>query len=204
MKNVVDNFKIQKNAPLTKPIFLYAIQYDPVGNRWLRLTAWPTTVIFDGETYKPYVIRHGAIKETLSGKIEKLSLTIGNVDRELQYYLDNYNGLKEKTIVITMVFEDTLNDPTCYDSYTYLVEQSSSDKRTAVLALGSSLDVLNITLPRRKFFRAYCQFRYKGLECGYSGPEGTCNKTFTQCEAYGNVSRFGAYPAIPMRKDRIG
>lgn len=200
MKSVAEEFKIEKNKEIVRPIYLYGIQYDEVANKWLYYTNWNEEILWEGALYQPYVITHGAVKETLSGKVEKVSLTIGNVDRNLQYYLENYKGLKDRKVVITTVFYEALDNPNCYDRNEYRVESSTSDQRTVLLTLGSSLDVLNVKLPRRYFFRSYCQFRFKGKDCGYSGGETWCNKTFQRCEELGNIRRFGGFPATPMKR----
>lgn len=202
MKAVSDEFKLRKNAQLVRPIFLYDIEYDKVASRWLYYTSWPTRITFDGVQYTPYVINHGNINETLSGKINKLTLTIGNVNKTLQYYLDHYDGLKECKVIITMVFYEELDNPACYDRQAYFVEQSSSNKKIATLTLGSDLDVLNVTLPRRKFFRTYCLFKFGDDDCGYVGSETTCNRSLQRCEELNNVSRFGNFPAIPMKENK--
>jgi phage-related protein len=199
MKNVPTEFKTEKNRRLVSPIFLYEIQFDSVGNQWLRYANWNEDVVFDGFTYTKAVVRHGSIKESIDGGAVKVSLHIGNVDRGIQYYLENWNGLREAKVNILQVFKDELADPTVVDRMSYNIADSSVNTSEAKFVLSGTFDVFDITLPRRKFYRGYCTHKFKDGGCGYSGGEASCNKTLQRCTELGNTHRYGAFPAIPQR-----
>jgi len=200
MKTVIDAFKAQKNAETIRPILLYSIQYDAVSNLWLRYTSWPTTVNFDGVTYTPFTVSHDVIKEGLAGRVDMVTMRLGNVSREIQAYLENYDGLRQKKIVIRLVWYDEIGNPNCYMEDTFYVEDSSSNQAGVELTLAPSLDVLDIKLPRRTFFRGYCLFQFQGTDCGYAGAESTCNKTLQRCRELNNAERYGGFPGIPMKR----
>lgn len=200
MKTVIDAFKEQKNAETVKPILLYSILYDEGSNSWLRLTNWTSSVVFDSITYTPYVVSHDSLSENLSGKMNIATMRLGNTSREIQAYLEQYDGLRQKKVVIKLVWFGELANDSCYMEDTFYVEDSSSDQSEVILTLAPALDVVDVRLPRRTFFRAYCLFDFKGSACGYVGAESSCNKTFQRCEELGNVSRFGGFPGIPMKR----
>jgi len=199
MKLKVDAYNTQKNKAVTKPIFLYEIQYDSVGNQWLRYTNWTTDVVFDGQTYTKYAITHDNISESLDGSAVKVKLKIGNVNRTIQYYLENWNGLRDAKVNILQVFFDELSTPSAVDLLTFFIADSAVDARDATFVLSSKFDVFDITLPRRKFYRSYCSHKFKDAGCAYSGVETTCNKSMQRCKELGNIHRYGAFPAIPQR-----
>jgi len=199
MKSAVDAFKARKNQQVTKPVWLYSIQYDSVGNNWLRFTDFPTDITFDGETYTKYVIEHDSVQERLDGSARKLGLSIGNADRQIQYYLENYNGFRDAKVEIRLIFYDEVGNPSVVDLNTFFVEDASVNANEARLILSSKFDVFDITLPRRKFYRGYCTHVFKGTGCAYSGVENSCNQTLQRCKELGNVHRFGAFPAIPQK-----
>lgn len=61
------------------------------------------------------------------------------------------------------------------------------------------------TFSKRNYCKL-CGFRFKGTRCGYTGPGVFCDKTMTQCTAYGNDSRFGGFPytaKLQFRRVRI-
>lgn len=205
MKAVVDEFIQMKNKVGEKitPIYLYAIQYDKLANHWLRFAGTSQDINFDGYLYKKYPIRHSGIKENLSGKIESLSIEISNINREMQYYLDTYGGLKGCEVVIKLVWLENIDNPLCFLEDTYYIEDTHSTPDTISLSMGSAFDVLDIRIPRKSFFRSYCRFRFKADECGYTGPADFCNKTMTRCRELNNIHRFGGFPGIPLSRIAI-
>ena len=198
MKNVPTEFKTEKNKRLVTPIFLYEIQYDSVGNQWLRFANWHSDVVFDGQTYVKEVISHGSIRERLDGSATKIILTVGNIDRGIQYYLENWNGLRDAKVKLLQVFEDELSDPTVVDRMSYNIADSSVNTNEAKFVLSGTFDVFDITLPRRKFYRGYCTHKFKDGGCGYSAGETSCDKTLQRCTELGNTHRYGGFPAIPQ------
>ena len=196
---MVTSFKTRKNAEEVRPIFLYEIQYDKVGNQWLYYCNWPENIVFDGITYTRFPITHNRISENLAGKVDKVNLRIGNADRQIQYYLENWSGLRDAEVRIKMVWQEEINDPTCFDENVFAIADSTSGDEEAMFVLASKMDVLDIRLPRRKYYRTYCTFIFKGEGCAYSGAEATCNHTLQRCIEIGNVHRFGGCPAIPEK-----
>jgi len=200
MKPVTSAYTQQKNKQFSTSIILYGIRYDATANKWLYYTNYGSAVTYDGIEYVPAVIHHDAFKENTTGKIESVTLEIGNVDKIIQYYIDSYNALRKAKVVIKQVFKEELSDPTCYDEQIYYIDGCSVSTSVASFVLGSSFDIMNVKVPKRTYSRGYCQFRFKGTECGYAGPEGTCNKTIQRCIELGNVERVGMFPAIPMKR----
>lgn len=203
MKGLSDVFIQRKNSLYVKPIYLYAIQYDETANKWLYWTSASQEVVFDGITYKAYAINHNKLAENASGRSESISLTVGNYDREIQYYIDTYDGLRKKKCVIKLVFADALDVETCYDEFVYYIDDCTANRQEVVFSLSSQFDVLDVKLPRGRFNRGYCRFRFKSPECGYTGSEASCNKLVSRCRELENFGRFGAFPAIPMKRIQV-
>ena len=199
MKSAVTAYKTQKNSPLVKMIHLYEIQYDKVSNLWLRYANWPVDVTFDGQVYTKYAIKHDGVNEQLGGKIGRVNLTVANIDRNIQYYLENFSGLRDAQVNILQVFQDELTDPQVVDTMTFFVSSVSVKTATATFVLTPKYDAFTIQLPRRIFHRGYCSHLFKGDGCAYSGGESSCNKSLQRCVELGNVHRYGAFPAIPQK-----
>lgn len=199
MKVLPVNFIARKNARLVKPIFLYELQYNKTSNLWLRYAAWPVNVTFDGFTYAKATIAHDGIAENSNGSAPRVKLSVGNADRVIQYYTENYNGLRDMQVNILQVFQETLTDPTVVDRVALYVLDVSVTSQYADFELSTKYDVFDITLPRRKFYRGYCSHLFKDAGCAYSGVEVSCNKTMQRCIELNNIHRFGAFPAIPQK-----
>jgi len=199
MKTLATAFKTRKNSEVLRPIFLYEILYNKAGNQWLYYANWPENVVFAGITYTRYPITHDKIGESLSGRVDKVTLRIGNGDRQIQYYLENYGGLRDAEVRIKMVWQEELANPLCFDENVFAVADTAINDEEASLVMASKMDVLDIRLPRRRYYRTYCTFVFKGEGCGYSGGETICNHSLQRCLELGNEHRFGGCPAIPEK-----
>jgi phage-related protein len=131
-------------------------------------------------------------------------LTIGNTDKEIQYYLSNYNGLKKCKCIIKIIWKEAINNPDCYIDFEYIIENSTSDLKYATLNLMSMLDENNIKTPKMVYSKYRCQHNFfKDSKCGYSGATEKCNRTKTDCELLGNIERFLAFPSIPEQFNKV-
>lgn len=204
MRTVGTAFITAKNAKLVKPIYLYTLLYDPTGNKYKYWTNWPQSVLFDGQIYEFFPITHSTISEDSTGAIQKASVKILNISREIQAIIDDNDGLRDRPLTITQVFEDTLSDPTAFISDSFVVADVTVTEREASLNLSSTLDVLEVRIPRNQISRSFCRFRFKSSECGYAGAEFQCNKTLQRCRELGNSTRFGAFPATPLQNTFLG
>jgi len=202
MRSTHDDFKERKNkiAQAITPIFLYSIRYDETSNLWLRFTSYSSDVTFDGITYTKEAINHATITETLSGRIEKVRVNIQNIDRNMQYYIDNYDALKDQPALLTMVWKETLDNPLCFIEDEFVVESVSSNERETKLVFGSPLDVVSLFIPRCIFSMYRCRFEFKDSNCKYVGAESSCKKNLTACKAYSNEENFGAFPGATLKR----
>ena len=200
MRVVGDAFKQAKNAPVITPVFLYSILVDPVTNTFKRFTNHPGGVTFDGEAFQHFAVSHTALSEDGTGQIQKAQLIISNVSREIQAIIDANDGLRNRQVTITQVWLDFLADTTAFISDVMSISDTVVTERQATFSLASTLDVLDIRLPRRSITRTFCRFRFKSPECGFVGAETTCDKTLNRCRELGISRRFGGFPATPLQK----
>lgn len=50
---------------------------------------------------------------------------------------------------------------------------------------------------------ALCRWpKFKGTECGYSGGESTCDRSYARCVVLGNTNNFGGFRWIPKQEDK--
>ena len=208
MKTVVHDFIIQKNKLGEKitPIYLYSILYDVSSNSWLRFNSSGSNVTFDGVVYERQVVGHNTISENSNGMLDNIKLTVGNAEelikgynKRMQYYMDNYDGLKEKKCLITLVWLEAIDESTCFVEHEYNIENGSSNDEFVVLNLGSTVSILDNRIPKRIFSRYRCQVaEFKDEDCGYSGSASSCDRQYETCEGLGNLTRIGLFPGIPM------
>jgi len=197
------SFKASKNALSNKPIHLYTLyDYDGGGNN-LCFAGYDADVVFDGVTYLKFPITHEYVAENTNGEINSLKISISNISRQIQGYLETYD-IRGKKITVTMVWADKLNDPTTFIQDTFFIDSYGANADTAEFICAGKFDIMKLELPARKFWRNYCAWKFKSAQCGYAGDETACNKTFQRCGVLGNRVRFGGFPSIPSRTIYVG
>ncbi len=202
MKTTGSNFITQKNAQTNQPIWLFTLKnYDGAGTN-LYFTNWDVDITFNAITYTRFPIKIDFTSNNTQGQVDSLTLTVGNVSRLIQAYLEQYD-LRGLAVDIQIVFIDTISDGTAFLKDTYFIDTYTADAQNVVLTLSTAFNVMGLQLPARKFMGNYCSWRFKGTECGYTGTTSSCNKTAAACQAMvggSNYLRFGGFPGIPTER----
>jgi lambda family phage minor tail protein L len=202
MRTLASTVKTEKNKASNSPIFLYTIYNYDGANGNLYLAAYDTDVVFNAITYLKFPITHEAVNENSSGGIDTIKVSVANVNRIMQGYLEAVN-FKGKQVDITTVFGGQLSNPSYKTVDTFYVDSYTADQAVVEFTLSSKFDVLDVNIPGRKFMRNFCQWKFKGTECGYSGGTTTCAKTKAACKALSNYVRFGGFPSVPQQQTYV-
>lgn len=199
MPRTIDpTFKAQKAKADNQPLFLYVIEkYD--GTNDLHLASYDTDVTFNGVLYAKFPITHEFVGENNQGQIDQVKVRLANVSRIIQAYLEQYD-FRGKKVTIRMVWADQLMDPDAYMDDVFFIDSYTADQQNVEFTLTGKFDVLALDLPARRYSRNYCAWKFKSVECGYTGGEGSCNKTQQRCKQLGNYKRYGAFPSVPSRR----
>ncbi len=80
---------------------LYELEYS--NGKFLRYIASNRELSYNGNLYLPSAIKHSDFSQDDSGKIGDINLTVGNADRAIQYYINEYD-LVGKKVKITQIF----------------------------------------------------------------------------------------------------
>jgi len=197
MRQFDADFTAKKNAQTNKPVFLYKLcAYD--GTNDLFLAEYDANVTFDGQEYTKFPITHEFVSENSSGSLEQVRLTVANVNRVMQAYVEAYD-FRGKQVDIIQVFADKLDDADAKMIDTFYIDGYTCDEKSIAFSLSSKIDVIDLQLPARRYLRTHCSWKFGGTECGYSGAETSCNRTFQRCKQLANQARFGGFPSIPFR-----
>ena len=192
-------FKEEKAKQANQPVYLYQIDdYDGAGTN-LYYTSYDTNITYDSQLYTRFPIRHEFIEENTQGQVDTIRLTVSNVSRAIQLYLETYD-LRAKKVSIKQVWADQLADTDAYIEYIYYIDNYTADQDNVYFSLTSRFDVMDVSLPSRVFSRNFCSWIFSGTECGYSGSEVSCDKTKTRCKELSNFIAFGGFPSIPTRR----
>jgi len=204
MRSINTTFKTEKNNATNKPIRLYTLHdYDGLGAN-LYFAEYDTDVTFNGIAYTRFPITIDTISENNKGAIDSVNLIVANVSRLIQSYLES-KDLRGKKVSIKTVWANQLTDTSAYIEDIFYIDSYSADQDNVNFILTSKFDVLDVELPLRRYSRNYCNWKFKGAECGYSGSETVCNKTKQDCKATkNNFKRFGGFPSIQSNRILLG
>jgi lambda family phage minor tail protein L len=202
MRDVNSTFTTEKNKQVNKPIRLYTVYDYDDANGNLYLAEYHENVSFAGQTYVRFPITIDKVGSNMNGEVDGLRVTLANVSRLVQGYLENYEW-RGKKLRIQTVFADQLADASACITDEFYIDSITADASNVSLTLTSKFDLLDLELPRRRYMRNNCAWKFKSEQCGYAGVETECNKTLARCRVLNNQLRFGAFPSIPARRVSI-
>ena len=226
-RTVPDAFLAAEHSETMKPIYLYRIQTDNVGGD-LFYAEYNTDAQYYKDTstaqvYTAFPIKRDGITQNSSGRIDSMTLTIGNANKamsaamELAVYpnegLRGYKVTIRKTYAEFLVTGASPNSGAYIEDIFFIDAPVISGWMAITMTLKSRMDVLPVELPARRYSRSTCAWSYKGEGCwltdgaGWQAPSGfdtdvggdgdTCGKTLGECERHNNKTRFGGFPSIP-------
>ena len=161
------------------------------------------------QTYQASGVKNSGFSQNLDGKIDGTKLTLSNISKEMQYYLDQRDGLRKRKVTIRLVDRTMLDDPAAYSEYVYYVDSAASNTGTISLVLKSRFDILRVKIPRRIVTKNYCSWCYKKEGCwpgdgagGFTPPTWFSEKAFQISLGVSNDTGGGATPAIIEKRFR--
>lgn len=192
-------------------------------------------VVWAGNTYYAWPVEADGFEYTGNGALPRPKIRIANVDSTItavllelsQFsYSADLAGARVARIRTLARFLDAVNfegnvnplgtpDPTAtLPEEIYFVDRKSGETRELVeFELVSALDLAGVRVPKRQTINNICQWRYRSVECRYTGTDyfdendnpvsselaDVCGKRLTSCEArFGENGPlpFGAFPGI--------
>lgn len=222
--NLAPLFSEETNKPSQNKLFhlVTLILPDPEPNFCIVDSNYD--VKFDAITYTRFPVKFSGAELNSDGSISKASITAANVSREIMYYVEQYNGLRNCRVYIKTVYENALDEiytpqpdgsvivepntaanNTAFIEDEYLIDTYTATEQAVVFQLDPIID-LEIRLPRRRYMTDSCYFLYKDPDtCKYSGVLPTCDKTLAACREHktvidgkeiGNERNFGGFPGV--------
>ena len=173
------DFILEKNKQTNEPMWLYRVSVDGIAANDLFLAEYDDDVEYfkdtnTAQTYSSAIpITHKGMDESADGKIGGITVDIANATREMQAFLELNDGLRGRKVTIRQVFQPLLADSDAYIEDVYWVDSAVAELSKISFKLTSRLDILRMTLPRRKFYRNYCPWSYKGEGCYLKQPDGS-------------------------------
>jgi len=166
-------------------------------------------VTWNGETWQTLGFDIDDIVDESNNSIPEVNLKISNASRAMELYIIKYDiWLKQNPhqaidTTLYIVSSADLANTTPIQSYSYEVSKYATDPEWATFTLSFG-NLFIKRFPKNRITRNSCRWRFGSTECGYSiiGSE-TCNKTLSNCRSYNNSERFGAFPSVGGRLDKV-
>ena len=170
------------------------------------------TLTSSEQTYTGIPISSDDIKTSLEGDIPELNITVPNVDRTIESYIQNYNYLRNCEVYKITIFARHLPSGSTYahigttpDYNSCIIESMyvdsvTSNEESVTFTCKPKFNIANAVLPRRRF-TIECSWTYNDTACSVDptvySTYTTCNYSLDDCRMRQNESRFGGFPAIP-------
>jgi lambda family phage minor tail protein L len=136
-----------------------------------------TKIKWQGITYEPLPISAAGFERTTQGQIPTPELTVANVLGTLAAVvntLDDLVGAKVTRRRTLLKYLDGGSSPDSTqefpDDVFYIERKIAESSITITWQLASKIDLEGLQLPRRIITQNYCLWKYRGSECGYTGP----------------------------------
>lgn len=154
-----------------------------------------------GNVYEAVNIDRTEIQTTMNGQAteERVTLTLSDIDANIASYVAVYgNKIHNRRCVIQEIDINFLENPndivTVFDG---VMDKLRFKIGTYQVDIVRQLGTYAQETPYMTY-SPMCQWKkFKDEKCGYTGSGTQCDRTLTQCQAYGNVLNFGGHPSIP-------
>lgn len=209
MKNLSIAQIIDKNKLASDQAWLVALNIDvrnPVTGNIddnIRVVRNDEVVTIDGEIYEPMPFE--ITFEEVADGMPSMNIVIQDQTGIVQGFMQGYAGgvgFPVTVIAVTGTNKNALKSEADLMEFFEITNGSAdSGNYTVTWELGVE-NPLSISFPRRRQYTDQCSFRFKGLECGYTGSVATCDFTIggdNGCRSKFNTARFGGFPGLMQR-----
>lgn len=193
MKSLVSALATEKNKLFSTYPWVPLVQFafaSPVGTIYLCKDL--DNITYGGQTYTKFAMEV-EFQDDSQGKLPECVIRLSNVSRVIEAYLQSLDGAVDTVVTLTFVNTDNLTEDYSDLSWSYYILGTESDENWITFSLGI-YNLLEKPFPNQKYQTLTCRYRtFKGLECSYSGPYATCDRSYDACTARNNTDRFGGF-----------
>lgn len=185
---------MEKNRVSTDGVWLLLATITVAGEEPIRLVCNNENIEFRGKIYYMFPFELSPVKES-STELSSTTLAVSNVTGAIQQIVEQYDGIVGADVCIQAI--NTNVPDYIADELNFKVTGVSSDRNKVTFKLGTDF-VFTRRFPNVRILKDFCPFKFKGVQCGYTGALTACNKTLSDCRKHGNSARYGGEPTIPQ------
>lgn len=158
---------------------LFEVDSTILGGEIHRFHGYATegTIAWQGLEYSPWPLQATGFSMSGSGRMPTPKLALGNVGGFITALVVFFNDLVGSRVTRRRTLGKYLDGRPDADpneefppELWYIEEKSAEGSEQVVFTLSSALNFQGVQLPRRQIIANNCQWRYRGPDCGYTGP----------------------------------
>ena len=194
MLNLTTASKQVIHSPEVEQVCIFDIYYDDAQAPW-RITDSDVDMVYGGNIYLAgWPLKMGEIRTNQDGKIQDVSLTVGNIDenRYVQQLVENYDMIGKRVVLRQLL--KNIDDPVVMS---FKIKGAKARKGGVDFTMSLGFDYFLSVVPHRTMFQRLCRWKFKDARCKYAGGAASCERTWEDCsENKGNTLNFGAFPGL--------
>ena len=199
MLKLTDFAKREKNKIASTGVWLVLLEVLYQNETAFRLALNNENIIWQNNEYIAFPFEVGDISQNSEKELPTLELKVSNVNREVQSYLEQYQGGKNTKAIIRVVNTNLLSEGAVFEE-TFSVLSSKADQNWVTFSVGCDFSFYH-RFPRTRYVANWCPYRYGDIECAcVNSSFKTCNGTLSNCRERGNSKRFGGFAGISNLK----
>lgn len=195
MKTLPSLLAIEKNKLNTDSSWLLLLDITLTSGLVLNLVRNTVNITWQGTEYTAFPFEVDAVSNSGKGELPTVQLSLSNVTRIIQGYLEPLDGAVGSTIDMHVVNSEYLDEDSSSMDMSFVVLSVTMSVTKIVFTLGAP-SPLRRRFPLIRYIAGHCNWQFKSVECAYSGAATTCSRTFDYCDTLGNTVRFGGFPGI--------
>ncbi len=173
-------------------------------------------VVWNGNSYLRFPVEAEGFEYNGNGQLPRPKMRVSNILGTITAIIlslpSGIEGAKVTRIRTLARYLDAVNfpgsvnpfgtpDPTAeFPREIYYIDRKTVENRDVVeFELAAAFDLAGVRAPKRQCVANICQWKYKSVQCGYTGALATCDKTLDACKAhFGSTAElpFGSFPGI--------
>lgn len=154
---------------------------------------------WDGHHWIAFPLDVGLINVNSEGKLPELVVRCHDVNGLVESYVLEYGGFMGLIAEVHAINSGYLEDEGSIFSFEFEVKAPHCEADLVQIHLGVE-NPFSQRYPAMYLHGNLCQYTdpdgFRGVRCGYTGAQITCDRTFATCITYGNQARFGGQPGL--------
>jgi len=198
MRSINANIITQLEAGELRPFNLIDMEIDGTHYRY---TDCDVPIVTGGNRFEPRGFKSQPIQYSLNKIMDQVKLEIDNLDDALTSIFvggtPQDSGVSLQLVVLDSDYAVIESAQTLFEGFINGWGLTEEKVRITVSSLFNRWS--QRTLAKHS---ASCRWKvFKGTECGYSGGETWCDRSYTRCAALSNTDNFGGFRWLPSIAD---